>query len=105
MKDPYILELLYDLLGSLQPKRQRILNSRVEDQALMLAFDDPEQTVRRHILNKTAREIYELCDGQRTLNEICSVMHQNYKEVPWETIANDLLQTTRILERKGILEF
>jgi pyrroloquinoline quinone biosynthesis protein D len=49
-----------------------------------------------HILNGTAREIYLLCDGSRTLREVAGALAEMY-EVEEETAREDVLRTARRL--------
>jgi hypothetical protein len=55
-----------------------------------------------HVLNGTAREIYLLCDGTRTLGAIASSLLTRF-EVDEETSRRDCTATIAELAEKGLL--
>jgi hypothetical protein len=65
-------------------------------------FYDPSGDLL-HVLNGTAREIYLLCDGKRTLRGIASELLARF-EVDEETSRRDCAATVAALSEKGLLE-
>ena len=57
---------------------------------------------RIHVLNGTARDIYLLCDGKKTSNEIAEAISDKY-EVDPETARTDVQRTIQDLVRLGLL--
>lgn len=57
-----------------------------------------------HVLNATAREVYLLCDGRRTEDEVMAVFAEQY-EVSAETAQADAREILRRLEELGMLQF
>jgi PqqD family protein of HPr-rel-A system len=65
------------------------------------AVYDPS-TKGLHLLNETARAIWELCDGQTTPDEMVRVICE-VSGLPEEVVAEDLENTLTDFERLGIL--
>jgi pyrroloquinoline quinone biosynthesis protein D len=57
---------------------------------------------RLHVLNGTARDIYRMCDGSRTLEEIARALTDKY-EVDVESALADVRATVGQLVELGIL--
>jgi hypothetical protein len=57
---------------------------------------------RIHVLNDTAREIYLLCDGTRTLEQIAVVLRATYDLTPEKAHA-DVLRVIGELDEAGAL--
>lgn len=57
---------------------------------------------RIHVLNDTAREIYLLCDGTRTLEEVADALVERY-EVAREKALKDVREVVAELNRLGVL--
>jgi hypothetical protein len=57
-----------------------------------------------HILNPTAKLIWDLCDGQHTLAEIEQAMRVSFAIPAHQSITEDIRQTLDELQRKGLLE-
>lgn len=57
---------------------------------------------RMHVLNDTAREIYLLCDGTRTLDQIAAALRATYDVAP-EKARADVLRVIRELDAAGVL--
>jgi hypothetical protein len=57
---------------------------------------------RVHILNGTARTIFRLCDGQRSIDEIAAELVQEF-EVQQDTARRDVEETVDRLCELGIL--
>ena len=58
---------------------------------------------RVHVLNGTAREIFLLCDGSRTEDEIAQAFAEKF-EIDAETAQKDARETMRQLHELGLLE-
>jgi len=54
------------------------------------------------VLNPTAREIYDLCDG-RIVGEIVKVMCLNYPDIDREKMALDVLRFLRSMESSQLV--
>ena len=65
-------------------------------------FYDP-QGEKLHVLNGTAREIYLLCDGTKTSEEIAAVLSERY-EVDLTTALTDTREAVEKLLELGLLE-
>ncbi len=77
----------------MQPRRLERLKGRdLGDEYIF--YDSSGEKL--HILNGTAREIYLLCDGSRTLSEVADSMKEMY-EVDEETARSDVLDTVQQL--------
>ena len=57
---------------------------------------------RVHVLNTTAREIFLLCDGKRTEDEIASALAKTY-DLETATAGKDTQQTLQRLYDLGVL--
>jgi hypothetical protein len=44
-----------------------------------------------HTLNETAREVFDLCDGKRTVSEIIGIMKQQYPEEIIDGVIEDFI--------------
>lgn len=53
-------------------------------------------------LNETAALVWQLCDGQRSVGEIVSLLEENYPES--DTIGTDVQQTLQQLADNGAVE-
>ncbi|GJQ48662.1 MAG: hypothetical protein HKUEN01_10480 [Candidatus Kuenenia stuttgartiensis] len=61
-----------------------------------------EKTI--HVLNTTARIIWELCDGEHTIGDIERKLRETFS-IPDDTnIRNDIVNTLNALTEKGMLE-
>ncbi len=56
---------------------------------------------RIHVLNDTAREIFLLCDGTRTLAQIADALRATY-DVPPEKARADVLRVIEELDQVGV---
>ncbi|SOH03363.1 MULTISPECIES: PqqD family protein [Candidatus Kuenenia] len=61
-----------------------------------------EKTI--HVLNTTARIIWELCDGEHTIGDMERQLRETFS-IPDDTnICNDIVNTLTVLAEKGMLE-
>jgi hypothetical protein len=71
--------------------------------ALLLTFDDPARTVRRHVLNSTGRAVYGLLDGETTVAEIINAFTERFPDVPRNQLEKDIIMLLRLMQRKGVI--
>lgn len=57
------------------------------------------------MINETAREIIELCDGRKTLGEIFACLRDEYPDAQAETIKRDLFNSIDVLYGLRIIGF
>lgn len=55
-------------------------------------------------LNRVAGEIYNLCDGKKSLDDVVEEMKVRYPDVEIEQLRYDVLKCVRNLEFKKLLE-
>lgn len=67
---------------------------REEEEGAFL-FDPDDGKLK--FLNGTGREVYNLCDGNRTIGEIIDLVASFYEEVPKERIVEDTMAFFRTL--------
>ncbi len=77
----------------------RFLEKDLGDEYLFLRADGN----RFHVLNGSAREIYLLCDGSRTVEEIVAAMLARYR-VDERTATLDVEETLRGLAEIGLVD-
>ena len=59
---------------------------------------------RVHVLNGTAREIFLLCNGERSEDEIVSELSARYEDVESSVVRKDTLETLARLRELGLLK-
>ena len=85
-----------------RPKKIEALECQTRDLGdEILAYDRERGKV--HVLNTTARQIYELCDGSRTVGEIAKQMASKY-EIDAEKARCDVLATIERLVQLSLIE-
>ena len=57
-----------------------------------------------HILNPTAKRIWELCDGEHTLADIDKALRASFSIAAGHDVAGDVQQTLEVLAGKGLLQ-
>ena len=81
---------------------QARLNIRSEDLgAELLLYDEQER--QYHLLNSTARLVWQHCDGHHDLSEITALVAEHYPTVPRERIAQDTRATLQTLADKDLI--
>ena len=58
---------------------------------------------RAHVINETAAQIWELCDGQSTLDQIASALAASY-DVPASVVQEDVQYILTKFRELGVLE-
>ena len=82
------------------PQRKPNIISEVLGEEVVLC--DPEADVV-HVLNPTARVIWELCDGVHSPAEMAAALQEKFAVAPERDLAEDVEQTLAELEGKGLL--
>ena len=77
-------------------------NVRVMDLGSELMIcDDARELV--HVLNTTARRIWDLCDGTHEREDIVDAVAQLFPEMPDQRIREDVERALKTLEEKELL--
>lgn len=84
-------------------KPQRKPDYRLEAMGNELLLFHPEQGTVLYC-NETAALIWQLCDGQRTVEEIVALLAEAYPEAA-DAIAGDVAATLREFEEHGAVEW
>ena len=71
------------------------------DKDLML-YDKASDKV--HILNETGAKLWDLFDGEKTLEKIEHIFRETFPETSAETITEDIKEIALKLETEGLLE-
>ncbi|MFH1473944.1 MAG: PqqD family protein [Candidatus Aenigmatarchaeota archaeon] len=91
-------DYIIDLLKPLMPKKIESKKIRNDSDFLILR----ERNKKILILNPTAREIYEICDG-RTVGQIINAMSSVYPSIDRKKISVDVIRCLRDMERRELL--
>jgi hypothetical protein len=86
-------------------KKENLLYEREEKEGYWTITSRVHPEARELIINPTARNILELTDGSRTMNEIELDFINKYPEVPKEKIKTDIFRTLGSFTRLGIVEW
>lgn len=86
-------------------KRENLEYERKEKNNYWTVVSKYHPEVRELVINKTAREILELCNGRRTLEDIELEMHKRYPQIPLNTIKKDVYSTIAQFSRLLIIEW
>jgi len=87
-----------DVLKELKPKKINVKKFRNEKDFLFLR----DAAKKILVLNRTAREIYNACNGAK-VGEIIRIISSRYPSIDIEKISIDILICLRDLERRGLL--
>ncbi|MGB9855966.1 MAG: PqqD family protein [Caldisericum exile] len=86
-------------------KKENLLYEREEKEGYWTITSRLHPETRELIINPTAREILELADGSRTINEMVSDFISRYRDVAKEKIKVDMFKTLSSFTRLGIVEW
>lgn len=86
-------------------KKENLSYSREEKEGYWTFISKLHPETRELIVNFTGREILELCDGIRSLEEIEAEMVNRYPSVGREQIKNDVCKSIATFSRLGIIEW
>jgi hypothetical protein len=103
VKNPDLIDVVFAEVGHQIPRPEPCLRQRPEGAGLILSFSDRGHTMRRHALNRMSREVYELCDGERRLEDIRGLLLERYRQLPAPVVSEHVLRAIRVFERKGIV--
>ena len=56
-----------------------------------------------HVLNATAKLIWDLCDGKHTVEEIEASIRSRFSVPPESNLTEDIQKTLRVFDQKGLL--
>lgn len=66
-----------------------------------LLYDPVRDSI--HILNPTARLVWELCDGQHTPTEIEAALRARFAPAPEQDVAGDIQAVLELFEAEGLI--
>jgi len=89
-----------EMLAGRIKQAEDVIWRRIGDDIVVIK-DDGQST---HILNKTAALIWELCDGQRGIDEIAAGLYERY-DVSLEEARVDTRETIENLTKAGIIKY
>jgi hypothetical protein len=82
-----------------RPRRKALKEHQVWDEILLYA---PEQDAA-FSLNSSAKAIWELCDGRRSLADICQLLGERF-DCPSDTLLSDVKNAILQLQKLGLVE-
>ncbi len=88
-------------LDAIRPIRKPDLLS--EDLGEELLICEPEDRII-HVLNATARLLWELCDGHHTLADMENAVREKFRAPEEHDVGGDILQTLQELSARGLLK-
>jgi hypothetical protein len=104
VEDANLMNVVYEEVGPQTPRPVPCLRKRYDGSGLILSFPDPGHLVRRHSLNRLSAEVYELCNGDRRIDEIRTRMIEKYPGLPLPVLSQHVVLAIRLMQRKGILD-
>jgi hypothetical protein len=84
-----------------KPMRKFGITSRTVGHETILS-SDTEKAI--HILNPTAKLVWDLCDGQHSLEEIEMKMRSSFAVPAEYPVSEDIRKILLVLDQKGLLE-
>ena len=75
---------------------------REEKEGYWLVVSKRHPEVRELLLNKTSVEIFEACDGSRTVEELIDYMKKKYELIPYDKVKKDVNRILSISSRLGL---
>jgi hypothetical protein len=88
------------VLGRLPRRRTDVLLRDEGTESLVIARGQPVP----HVLNPTARAIWELCDGATTVDEVVDAICQVFA-VPPDRAVDDVIKTLDDLAQAGLVDW
>lgn len=73
---------------------------RIGDEIVVIKDDG----LSSHVLNKTAAFIWDMCDGNYEIDEICARLCERF-EVSYEEACTDVREIIRVLTKLGIVKY
>lgn len=68
----------------------------------VILYDTRKKTT--HVLNPTARRVWELCDGKHTVQDMERALRTSFSIPDGQDIANDIQHIVTTFVEKGLLE-
>ena len=68
----------------------------------LILYDTRKKTT--HVLNSTARRVWELCDGNHTVQDMERALMTSFSIPDGQDIANDIHQVVKTFVEKGLLK-
>lgn len=95
---------LFDPGDTLTEPKPRIKRSVIVKQmgAETVLFDPESGAV--HTLNPTARLIWQLCDGQHSLEDMAKALMQDFRVGDGVEVSHDVKETVERFRQEGLLE-
>jgi hypothetical protein len=79
-------------------KTKNAISRKIEDETLVLNL----QTKQYHILNETAGMIWELADGDHTIEDISQAICEEF-EATVDVVTDDVIHTLEGLQKLGVV--
>jgi len=86
-------------------KKENLLYERKEKEGYFTIISKIHPEARELIINRTAREILDLSNGKRSVEEIKDLLSSRYENIPKEKIIFDVSKTLSVFSRLGIVEW
>jgi hypothetical protein len=86
-------------------KKQNILYERPEKNGYWTFISTTHPETGEIIVNPTSREILQLCDGRRTLDQMRKLLKKRYTIRNDEQLVSDINQTVASFSRVGLIEW
>jgi len=86
-------------------KKENLMYEREEKEGFYTIIPKYHPETKELVINRTARELLELCDGRRTLEEIEKEMLFRYPEIPSAKIKADVLSVISKFSRLLVIEW
>ncbi len=84
----------------IKPMRKPGITSRtIGRETILSSATDPAI----HILNPTAKHVWDLCDGSHTLQEIEASLRAHFAVPPEYPVIEDIQKIIRVFDEKGLL--
>lgn len=95
-------ECILDKIKEKVPVKTNHIRTRKQGEDLAL-FNI--MTAEYTVLNKTAAQIYNLCDGEHTAADIAKILIETYPEAPdLEEVISDVYETVQLLINRDLVE-
>jgi hypothetical protein len=92
---------LEGVIVNLKPiRRSDIIAQDMGDETLLYSAKD--RII--HILNPTARRIWELCDGAHTVEDMAKALRASFSIAPEREVLGDIQRTLEVLAEKELLQ-
>jgi len=88
------------IIGNRMVQAENIIWRRIGDDVVIIKDDG----LATHVLNKTAAYIWELCDGNRGIDEIAASLCERYDVSPEEARV-DTGETIENLTKAGLIKY